>query len=867
MTRRAIPTGCCFLLLLSVLAHAEPVVRTFANGLTAVVEEDHSAPVAAVRFYVRAGSMYEQEFLGAGITHLLEHVISHGSKKRTAEEIDQLQESLGNQTNAYTSTDETCYWITGPAARVDEMVDMVADYVFNPLLDARDVDTQKGVILREMAMGEDDPGRKIRHLLSGAMFRVSPARYRIIGYPDRFNALTHDDVVRYHQRMYSTDNVVAVVVGDVDAEKALAAIEKSTADVNRRATPMPALPQEPAQTSSRRAEEIDPSLSRAYLTVGYRSVNLFSPDMYPLDVAASILGGGTSSRMVARLRDEQGLVDAISCGSYTPAYDAGQFVVMAITAEEKLPAAERAIVGEIERIRREPVSAAELARAKKQVEAALVYDRASVESRASTLGSNYLATGDVHFGERYLEGIRKVTADQVLRAARQYLRSETQTVAIRRAGKTTAAAGGSSAKATIGRTTRQKLANGITLLVCEDKRAPMVSLQASFLGGLRYETDQTAGIGRMTASLMDRGTKTRTREQIAQTLDGLGAGLDVSSGRNSLLVTATCLSADLERIAGLMADCVRNPIFPPQELERVRQLQLAAIAAEEDDPDAVTSRMMLEELFPAHPYRLDPLGTQQSVTGLTREQILAHHGRLCRPQGMVLGIYGDVTVAQARALAEKLYGDWQAEAVAPLTLAAQTPVEPRRQEKVRDQAQGVLFMGFLGPTVKSEDRFALDVLDAAFSGISYPGGRLHNTLREAKLVYGTHMQPVAGLEPGYVTVLAATEPEKLGQVEEIIRRLITEVQTDLLKQDEFLRGQQMCIAAQQVELGTAAGKLQTESLDELYGLGFEQALRYAEQIQKVTPQQVREVARKYLDLDHCVVAITRPSVPVTAKAP
>jgi zinc protease len=867
MKSRHIVLVLAVVLLLPVCASAEPVVRTLANGLTAVVEEDHSAPVAAVRFYVRTGSMYEQEFLGAGISHLLEHVISHGSKKRTAEQIDQLQESLGNQTNAYTSTDETCYWITGPAARVDEMVDLVADYVFNPLLAPKDVDTQKGVILREMAMGDDDPDRKLYQLLALTMFRVSPARYRIIGYPDRFLAVTHDDVVRYHQRMYSTDNTVVVVVGDVDVEKTLAAIEKSTADVKRRATPLPALPQEPPQTSPRRAEEIDSSLSRSYLAVGYRSVDLFSPDMYPLDVAASILGGGDSSRLVSRLRDELGLVDAIHCGSYTPAYDAGQFVIQAVTAEEKLQAAERAIVAEVERLRRDPVSAAELARAKRQVEASLVYDRASVESRAATLGSNFLATGDVHFSERYLEGIRKVTAEEVLRAARQYLRPERQTVAIRRPGKVGGRGPEKVSGSEAGQTTRQKLPNGITLLVREDRRAPMVCLQASFLGGLRYETDQTAGIGRMMAALLNRGTRTRTREQIAQTLDGLGATLDVTSGRNSLLVSATCLSPDLERVAGLMADCVRNPSFPPAEVERVRQLQLAAIAAQEEDPDAVTSRMMLRLLFPAHPYRLDPLGTQESVRALTREQIVAHHALLCRPQGMVLGIYGDITVAQARALADKLYGDWKADRARPLELAPQTPPEPQRQEKVRSQEQGVLYMGFLGPTVRSEDRYALDVLDAAFSGIRYPSGRLHNSLREAKLVYSTHMQPVPGLDPGYVVILAATEPQKLGEVEQIIRRLIVEVQTNLLAPEEFLRSQQMCIAAQQVELGTAAGRLQAESLDELYGLGYEQTLQYADHIQKVTPEQVREAARKYLDLNHCVVAITRPAGPAPTAAP
>ena len=838
---------------------AEPIVRTFDNGLTVVVDEMHSAPVAAVRFYVRAGSVYEQAFMGAGITHYLEHLMDDGSAKRTAEEIDDLQEAMGNQSNAYTSASHTCYHMTSSSRYVDDMIDLVADYLFNPLLAQENIDTQRGIILREMAMGEDDPGRKIHHLLMHTMFRVHPQRYRVIGYPETFNKVTREDLVSYHRRMYTTDNVVAVVVGDFDAGHVLEVLEKSLGGIPETGTNFPALPQEPAQTSERRAEEIAPTLGRAYIAMGYHTVDLFHPDLYPLDVLAYVLANGSSSRLVSKLRDEQGLVDSIGCWSATPVYDAGSFVVSATLDEAKLAEAEQAMIEEVERAKTEPVSAQELARAKKQKAAELVYSRGSVASWASALGSDYLATGDVNFSRRYVEGIRGVTAEDIMAAAGRYLHRHNRTVVVRRAGNVEAAGGETAVAQEAKDTEKSALENGITLLVREDHRAAMASVQASFLGGLRYETEETAGSGRVLAAVLKRGTETRTRTQIAEALENVGAQMGGMSGRNSFNVSGTCLTEDLDLLMSLMADCLRNPSFPQTELDRVKGLSLAAIQAQQDDVDQVASRLMMEELFKAHPYRLNPLGTEASIDSITREKLSAYHSRICQPQQMVLAVYGDVDLKRVAGLAQKHFGDWSPGQAGKVTLAPEAPPEQeRRAVKEREQGQGLIYIGFSGISVDSTDRFALDVLDAAFSGIDYPGGRLHAKLRGDQLVYATHMVPVAGIDPGYVFVYAATQPEKLEVVEQTIRDLIADIQTNPLPEAEFERAKKMCISAHEVQLGDVGDRILLEALDELYGLGFEDTLKYGSEIEKVTVADVQAAANKYLDLDHCAIAITRP---------
>ena len=838
---------------------AEPIVRTLANGMTVIVEEMRGAPVAAVRFYVGAGSVHEQEFTGAGISHFVEHVVGRASAKYSAEEIREIKETMGKQANAYTSSDHTCYHMVSSARFVDDMVDLIADYVFFPLLEEETVETERGVILREMAMGDDDPRRRIIHLLDQTMFRMHPERYRIIGYPERFNRLTREDLVAYHRRMYTTDNALAVVVGDVDAAEVLETLERSVGRIPRAGTPLPALPAEPAQVSERRAEEIAPQLARAHLALGYRTVDLFHPDLYPLDVMAYVLARGTGSRLVARLRDELGLVDSISCYSYTPTYDAGRFVVLATLDEANLAEAERAIREKIERLTAEPVTAEELARAQNQKAAESVYARGGAASRADLLGRDFLATGDADFSRRYVAGIRAVTAQDMQAAARRYFRPENLTVAVRRPGEVEIVARPEDTRPAAPQTTRRVLPNGIVLLTQQDRRAPLVAVQASFLGGLRFETDEIAGMGGVMASMLQRGTASRSRLDIARALEDVGASLGATSGRNSLTIGGRALAEHADLLVKIMSDCIRNPAFPEEELERVRSLQLAAIRAREERPSEVASRLMLEALFTTHPYRIDPLGTEVAVAGSTREALAAHHARICRPGGMVLSLYGDIEPGQAEALARRHFGDWSGTPAPPPALAPQEPPAGEvRSATERAQEQAMFFMGFIGPRVDGPDRFALDVLDAALSGIRYPAGRLHTTLRGQQLVYATHMVPVGGLEPGFIMLYAATAPDKLEVVEEIIRGLITDLQTTPLPDEELHRARSMCIVAREVELGELSNRVMQENLDELYGLGFERALEYAERIERVTAAEVQEAARKYLDLDRCVIVITAP---------
>ncbi|MEI6500035.1 MAG: insulinase family protein, partial [Armatimonadota bacterium] len=618
------------------LAASGPQKVVLDNGLTLVVEEDHSAPVATVQFFVGTGSSYEDNYRGSGISHLIEHTISEGTPTRTSEDIEREQAALGNNSNAYTSKTVVSYYIVTSGSLVNRALDLIGDYVFNPTFPEAKVQMQKGIIEREMARGEDDPGRQIWKLFSNTMFRVSPEGQDVIGNLDQFRALTRDDLVALHQRYYVPSNIVVTAVGDFDSKAVLAHLTQLLGKVPARAFRAPVLPPEPPQLAPRRATNTAEGLSRAYLMLGYRSVSMFSPDMYPLDVLAYVLGNGDASRLVSKLRDDQGLVDGISAMSSTPEYDAGFFGVSAVLSPDKVQAAENAIRTELRRVMTQPVSAEELARAKRQKEADLLFERVTTQGRATMYGNDLLTTGDLRFSEQYVQGIKSVTAADIQRVANQYLKTSRYSVATllpeaQKPAATAAPVVSPAAAATNVAVTEVKLANGLTLLVQENHAVPVTSVFIACRGGSLFETAKDAGVTSLMSNMLVRGTKTRNRVKIAEALEGVGGSLSPYSGRNSFGLAAQVRRQDLPLAIQIAADVLRHPTFPEAELQQQKQLQLAALTSRADDVDTFATDLMLQTLFTSHPYRFPVPGTPQSVTALTRQDLLNYHERYVRP--------------------------------------------------------------------------------------------------------------------------------------------------------------------------------------------------------------------------------------------
>ena len=285
-----------FALMIGSMASGSDAVRTVLdNGMVVIIKENHAAPVVSLHAYVRAGSIYEREYLGRGISHNLEHLMSSGTQKRTKEQINQIIEEIGNVSNAYTTRDHASYYVTTASSYFDTALDVLSDYIQNASIPQAEVDSERGVILNEINMGKDDPDRRLYDLFSSTMFRDNPVGVTTIGYRELFEKTTRDDIVNYYKRMYVPNNTIFVVVGDVNASDTLGKIKEAFKNFQRGPFPDLSLPPLQGQVSKRYVEE-GMDVQVAYMMMGFPTVTISHKDLYPLDVLAFIVGEGRSSR-------------------------------------------------------------------------------------------------------------------------------------------------------------------------------------------------------------------------------------------------------------------------------------------------------------------------------------------------------------------------------------------------------------------------------------------------------------------------------------------------------------------------------------------------------------------------------------------
>jgi zinc protease len=832
-------------------------LRTLPNGLVVIVREDFSAPVVAAQAWCKAGSIDEGRWLGAGLSHVLEHMLFKGTSTRAAGRIDQEVQAAGGYLNAFTSFDRTVYWINVPNTGARVAIDILCDIAQNASLPAEELGKEMDVIRREMDMCHDDPGRRASQRLFETAYTHSPYRYTIIGYPDIFNRLQREDVLAYYREKYVPNNLFLVVAGAVRAADVFAQIEAAFAGAKARPLPAVPLPEEPRQVAPREVIE-EASIELGHVHWSWHVPDVRHPDLPLLDVLATLLGSGRSSRLFQEVRERQGLVTSVEAWTYSPG-QAGLIGISAVLEADKFGAARDAVLAEVERVREAEVTGAELAKAVKQFTAAFLATRKTMQGQAQDLGGNWMAAGDLSFSERYLVTVKRATPADLLRVARTYLTAENRTqYALLPKGMVTATATVAT-EAEDHPVQLTTLGNGLRLLVKEDHRLPFVEFRLVLLGGVLVETPAQTGISQLFTRLLMQGTETRSAAQVATEIESVGGHLETYGGNNSFGLTAEVLREDLPLGLELLADVLLHPALPAEALERERQNQIAGIRAQKDHVLQSAFRAMRRALFGEQGYGLDLLGEEESVARLSRDDLRQLHQRLVMPRNAVLAVHGDVQPEEIRARVDSVLGSW-AGGPPPAIDAGKASFAlgqaPLRVEETRDKKQAVLVVAFPGLALHDPDRFALELLQEACSDL---GSRLFLRIREKLgLAYYVGAQHFVGLVPGFFAFYAGTAPEEAARVEAELLAEAALLRAEGLAEEELSRAKAKIIGQKKIARQDLGGCALTSALDELYGLGYAYSDTEDERFEAVTREQVRAVANRVLTPGRHVVVVVRP---------
>jgi zinc protease len=870
------------------VSEPDEIVSVLRNGLTVVARRVVS-PALAVRGYVATGGAFEGRWLGAGLSHLLEHLVAGGSTTRRSEaETRTLLQSMGNNANAYTTFDHTAYFINTTPEHLDAAVDLLTDWLLHARITEEEFERERAVVQRELEMGKGEPERQFYYLALQNRYRVSPMRVPVIGHQEVIQRLTRTDVYEYYRLAYQPDNIVLAVAGDREPAEMLRTIQHHVRDAAPGRGFVRELPPEPAVLTPRTQVATFPQLGQALVELGFPTVPLDHPDLYALDLLATALSEGESSLLVEEIRDRLQLVSGIGASSATPEFVSGTFEIRMGLDAEKIPAAIAAVLELLGRVRREGIAEERLARARTQMRVDRLARLQTPEGIAASLATDYLATGDPHFTDRYVERIQRVTAAEVRAVAERYFdpaRLVTSALVpaeyvgagglpraealLRQAAPAVAAREGAST------VTRRELPNGTVLLHRRIAAAPLVTVAMYALGGLTVEDEATNGLGSLTMELLPRGTATRGAAEIATFFDSIGGSLATGMGNNTWFWSASSLPEDFARMLEVYADVVTRPAFPPAELDPVRQRILAAIASQDADWTSQAFRVFKEAYYgPAgSPYRFLATGTRERVAGFTREQVARWYRERILPSRRVVAVFGNIALDEADALVRRHLGELPAapaapprpEAPAARGPAAELPsIEVRRAhvEKTRQPLAGIVIGLESDSVIGDPANVPLLVADTMTSGYGFPGGYLHEVLRGRGLVYVVHAQNSPGLSarlPGTFLAYAGTEPDKVDEVVGLMLENVARLQGSPadIQADWLTRAKELLLVALALENQTAAEQATTAVLDELYGLGFDYRDRLPGRVKAVTLADVRAVARARLS--RAVVVVTTPA--------
>ncbi len=825
------------------------------NGMVCLIKADNSAPVVAVQIWVGSGSIHEGQWLGAGLSHYMEHMIFKGTPTRGPSEITKAIDDAGGEINAYTAQDRTVFHTDLPSRNWKVGVDVLADAVMHATLPEDEWEREKEVILREFAMGEDSPERKISKLLWSTAYRVHPYRFPVIGYEQVFRTMTRDDLAAYFRQHYTPDDMITVVVGDVDPDEVEAHLREVFSTFQRRPHSVEPLPAEPPQVAPREARQVAP-VEASRLILAWHTVSLDHPDAPALDLLATLSGQGRSSRLEAHIKERDHLVHSIDSWSFTPR-DAGLFAISASFDPTNEVAVRKALDEELAAWRDGGFTIEEVEKARRNLLVSELDELQTMHGQAANYASGEYYAGNPRFSEIYLAGLTRVTPDQIRDVVRRYLTPERRTTVALVPPEADAAATATPAVSNTLNISRFTLSNGIPVIVREDHRLPFIYATAALGGGLLSENAQNNGITALLANLLTRGTSKHSAEQIATQVEERGASLDAFSGRNSFGLTAQMLTEDRDAILSLFAECLLDPTFPAEEVEKQKTLQIAGIRRQREQPMYIAQKALREIMFPGHPYRFDGAGTTESVAAQTPDTIREHYRTLTVRSNLVISLFGDITQEQARELAEKYFASVPNGAKPALSQPAAAPTLPARSDLVEPKEQAIVLLGFPGISMNDPRVDALNILQKSLSGLS---SNLGIEIREKRgLVYYVGAFSLIALDPGFFALYAGTQDDAVPEVERLMAEELARIRKDGIEQEEFDRARAQLIAAANMDLQNNGGLATACALNELYGLGYRYPLELEQRLQRVTPEDVRAVAADLLVSEKAATSIVHPA--------
>jgi zinc protease len=846
------------------------------NGLAVYLKPVPGSPAVTVMTAYKVGSA-DEDLTATGLSHYLEHLMFKGTDKIKPGDIDRLTLRHGGANNAYTSEDYTIFHFDFDKDSWQVALDVEADRMRNLRIDKEhEFEQEKGAVINELLRDEDEPWDLEQKAILPLLFgKTAPYGHPVIGEQQHVRAATAEVIKAHYDKWYHPNNASLIIVGGIDPDEALKAVKARFAGIP--SAKLPERKPEPKELPKRPARlDMESRFEAPRMLMGFATVRQGDPDQAVLDIVEALLSGGRTGRLYTKLVEGDEVAASVSAASSPGRYPGWFSIQVEMLPDKDRAAAEKTVLAELNKLADTPVSAAELKRAKQQVLADNIFARETVHGLADSIARG-VTVGDLDQLKSYLPRIMAVTDKDVQRVVAKYLNPDQRVVVWSVPKKEGAAApvrrGSQSRLARQGRaegaaapkefslkdTKRVELPNGLTLLLYENRRLPIVVAEAYVQHVSLLEPADKAGVSALVANMLQEGTTRHSGPELAELIEDVGGQLSLSASGGSVKV----LSPDRKLGLGLLFECLSQANFPKEPLERVRKQILGGIEDEETRPEARANAMFRGLVYGKHPFGRSLLSEKDTIAKLTAEDCLAFYHKAFVPNNTLVAVVGDFDSAAVAEEIKELTKDWKKAELPKIDAPAVEPLAKFLQKVITmPQAQQLHFyLGHLGIRRNNPDFYKLLVMDYVLG--TGPGftDRLSARLRDRKgLAYtvSANITSSAGDEPGLFTCYIGTYPDKFAEVKGLFLEELNRIRETEPAKQEVEDAKLYLIHNLPLRFTSDAAIAGQLLYVERNHLGFDYIKEYRKAVSAVTPADVQAVAKKYIDPAHMVLVAAGP---------
>ncbi len=900
--------------------------RLKSNGLQILLAERHATPIVTVMVVYHVGSRNEAVGY-TGATHFLEHMMFRGTRRHDPLKgtgLDDVLKPVGGINNATTFYDRTNYYEIVPAQNLALCLDLEADRMRSALLREQDRTAEMTVVRNELERNEDDPCRLLDVNLFAAAFREHPYHHPVIGWRSDVEGVPIERLRQFYHDFYYPDNATLVVIGDFKTAEALKLTASYFGKIPRAPRPFPRVyTVEPPQEGERRFV-VQRGEDLPKVALAYHTPKSTDSDAYPLEVIASLLGDDKrqSSRLYKALVDP-GLCSDCYAFNYS-LRDPSLFTIVATaTPGTPSPKVEKTLIEQLQQLVSEPVSNQELERAKRAVWKRLKLDAADPAGMASQL-AEAIAVADWQWWAAFEKRIQSVSQDDIKRVAAKYFRASNRTVGYyypakadiaeqtapasalpdpkctgkeqgsdrsssmpaSAASNTQASAsstpegkGGAKAgpgpalpsgrlapnnRSSIASQVRKKiLPNGLTALVMPVPGCGVVCVSGKIRAGNYFRSPQLTVVPALTADMLSKGSKSYSKDALAQQLENLGTSLEFTAENFWVDFQSDIVTEDLETFLPLLADVLESPLFLPDELEKLKKQKDAQIQADMANTAQVATHALYGRLYKPQCVYFEPTFKHQldELPQIASDTLKNFHKDHFSPSNTILAVVGDIDSDRAFDLIARYFASWDGATAQKIQIdegCIAEPVTARRINSLLADKTNVDIM-IAHPcqlSINSRDFYAASVANAAL-GHDTVGSRLAEVRNKYGFTYGIASFFLENCYPWGPWVIAlSVNPENVAKTLPLVTRIVENYYGGGITPKE-LKDEVRHLAGEYVVERMRTPRQLADALTkyEFLGLGPQFMDNYPKNLQAVTQAQVNAAIHKYFNVKNMVTSV------------